>query len=113
MERDKIEELVSKLQEILELEVPIDFNKFDNNLSDLTIKYNCKDLDIINADDRYLNQYKYHAGKNITNSLISKPVILMLNHYLKCGGNNFKYKLFIHGNDRQYTLDINNLKEIR
>ena len=32
MERDKIEELVSKLQEILELEVPIDFNTFDNNI---------------------------------------------------------------------------------
>lgn len=72
-----------------------------------------EDLDIINADDdKYLNQYKYHAGKDITNSLISKPVILMLNHYLKRGGNNFKYKLFIHANDRQYMLKTENLKKI-
>ncbi|MDR9571551.1 hypothetical protein RI569_07325 [Streptococcus pneumoniae] len=84
----------------------------ESNMESECIIEGIEDLDIINADDRYLNQYKYHAGKNITNSLISKPVILMLNHYLKCGGNNFKYKLFIHGNDRQYTLDINNLKEI-
>ena len=84
----------------------------ENNLDSECIIEGIEDLDIINADDRYLNQYKYHAGKNITNSLISKPVILMLNHYLNCGGNNFKYKLFIHGSDSQYTLDINNLKKI-
>ena len=46
MERDKIEAIVSNLQRSLELEVPIDFNKFDNILSDLTIQYNCKDLDV-------------------------------------------------------------------
>lgn len=46
MERDKIEETVGKLQQSLGLEVPIDFSKFDNILSDLTIKYNCKDLDV-------------------------------------------------------------------
>ena len=84
----------------------------ENNLDSDCIIYVIEDLYIINADDRYLNQYKYHAGKNNTNSLISKPVILMLNHYLNCGGNNFKYKLFIHGSDSQYTLDINNLKKI-
>ena len=61
----------------------------ENNLDSECIIEGIEDLDIINADDRYLNQYKYHAGKNITNSLISKPVILMLNHYLNCGGNNF------------------------
>ena len=84
----------------------------ESNMESECIIEGIEDLDIINADDRYLNQYKYHAGKNITNSLISKPVILMLNHYLNCGGNNFKYKLFIHGSDSQYTLDINNLKKI-
>lgn len=68
MERDKIEELVSKLQEILELEVPIDFNKFDNNLSDLTIEYNCKDLDVdgrISKDENgnYIVQLK-NDGQN-------------------------------------------------
>lgn len=84
----------------------------ESNMDSECIIEGIEDLDIINADDRYLNQYKYHAGKNITNSLISKPVILMLNHYLKCGGNNFKYKIFIHGNDQQYTLDIDKLKKI-
>lgn len=84
----------------------------ESNMDSECIIEGIEDLDIINADDRYLNQYKYHAGKNITNSLISKPVILMLNHYLKCGRNNFKYKIFIHGNDRQYELDISNLKII-
>ena len=84
----------------------------ESNMDSECIIEGIEDLDIINADDRYLNQYKYHAGKNINNSLISKPVILMLNHYLKCGGNNFKYKIFIHGNDKQYTLDIDKLKKI-
>ena len=84
----------------------------ESNMESECIIEGIEDLDIINADDRYLNQYKYHAGKNINNSLISKPVILMLNHYLKCGGNNFKYKIFIHGNDKQYTLDIDKLKKI-
>lgn len=84
----------------------------ESNMDSECIIEGIEDLDIINADDRYLNQYKYHAGKNINNSLISKPVILMLNHYLKYGGNNFKYKLFIHGNDRQYELDTSNLKKI-
>lgn len=84
----------------------------ESNMDSECIIEGIEDLDIINTDDRYLNQYKYHAGKNITNSLISKPVILMLNHYLKHGGNNFKYKLFIHGNDSQYMLKTENLKKI-
>ena len=40
MERDKIEAIVSNLQHSLELEVPIDFNKFDNILSYVKIFYN-------------------------------------------------------------------------
>lgn len=85
----------------------------ESNMDSKCIIEGIEDLDIINADDdKYLNQYKYHAGKDITNSLISKPVILMLNHYLKRGGNNFKYKLFIHANDRQYILKTENLKKI-
>ena len=67
MERDKIEEIVSKLQQRLELEVPIDFNKFDNILSDLTIKYNCNDLDVdgrISKDENgnYVVQLKIYSS---------------------------------------------------
>ena len=68
MERDKIEAIVSNLQHSLELEVPIDFNKFDNILSDLTIEYNCNDLDVdgrISKDENgnYIVQLK-NDGQN-------------------------------------------------
>ena len=80
MERDKIEAIVSKLQQSLELEVPIDFNKFDNILSDLTIKYNCKDLDVdgrISKDEN--GNYKFEGRFNQGVVSLNLPQIGILN----------------------------------
>ena len=37
-----------------------------------------EDLDVITTDEKCLNQYKHHPDKDLTNSLIAKPIILML-----------------------------------
>ena len=71
-----------------------------------------EDLDVVTTDEKCLNQYKYHPDKNLTNSLIAKPIILMLNHFLKNSDEQIQYKLFVHGNKNNYTLTRHGLKDI-
>ncbi|MBZ2020524.1 hypothetical protein, partial [Streptococcus sanguinis] len=71
-----------------------------------------EDLDVVTTDEKCLNQYKYHPDKNLTNSLIVKPIILMLNHFLENSNERIQYKLFVHGNENNYTLTRHGLKDI-
>lgn len=72
-----------------------------------------EDLDVITTDEKCLNQYKHHPDKDLTNSLIAKPIILMLNHFLENSNEQIQYKLFIHGNkNNRNTLTEHDLENI-
>lgn len=74
-----------------------------------------EDLDIILDDDTNAIQCKYYAKTEYKNSVIKKPIQLMLKHYSDNKSKNIKYHLYGHfksGQDKFPDLSIENLKNL-
>lgn len=74
------------------------------DLTPVTIE-GIEDLDINEIDYTELYQYKYHELVNYKNSLVSKPIGLMFNHFLKNETSPITYKLFIYLNSELPELN--------
>lgn len=69
-------------------------------------------MDIRKTDYKELYQYKYHEFEKYRNSLVSKPIGLMFNHYLKDSNASIKYKLLIYLNEELPNLTVDDLTKI-
>ena len=83
-----------------------------NNDDEFTVE-GIEDLDIENADEKELIQYKYHESKKYLPSEVDKPIGLMFNHFLKNQDSAIKYKLFAYFAEKEEEqLDSDSLKYI-
>lgn len=89
----------------------IDILEQSNDDSLITIE-GIEDLDIRKSDFKELYQYKYHEFEKYRNSLVSKPIGLMFNHYLKDSNASIKYKLLIYLNEELPNLTVDVLTKI-
>lgn len=72
-----------------------------------------EDLDIENAEEKVLIQYKFHEEQAFVNSKVAKPIALMFNHFLDNQDKQIKYKLFIFLADNSLPdLDVEILLSI-
>ena len=68
---------------------------YDSLSKNITVE-GVEDYDVCRNDFIEANQCKYHEMQNATSSLIRKPLILMLDHYIKKKSEKYKYKLRIY-----------------
>ncbi|MGT2910111.1 hypothetical protein ACVR1I_00150 [Streptococcus cameli] len=71
-----------------------------------------EDLDVIKSDEIDLIQYKYHEEKNLSNSLVAKPITLMYNHFLQHENSSYKYRLFIKGKNNNFEINVSNFQKM-
>lgn len=98
------------------------FYQFDKTILEILSQSDCKnlvvvegieDIDINTKDEIKAIQCKYYSKTKYSNSVIKKPIILMLRHFSENYPSNIKYHIYGHyksGQEKYSKLSIESLK---